>query len=244
MIDFHSHILPGIDDGSKDIGMSKSMLYMEAEQGVDRIIATPHFYASEVSMEHFIHRRDQAFNKVMQHIYGAADDMHFKLPEIICGAEVYYFPGMGRADLSPLCFEGTDLLLLEMPFAQWTMDVYEDVERIIRKQKIKIIMAHVERFYQFQKKKDVWKRVFDLPLIAQFNAGCLTSFGRRKMAIRFIRSGYPVLLGSDCHNISGRRPNLAEGRNVLKKKLGEDVLKDIDLLGERLLRADDIDEKK
>lgn len=247
MIDFHSHILPGIDDGSKNIDMTRSMLCLEAEQGVDRVIATPHFYASEVSMEHFIHRRKRAYDKVMHGIYENADKASHKLPAIRCGAEVYYFPGMGRADLSSLCIEGTDILLLEMPFAQWSGEVFEDVERLIRRQRLTVILAHVERYYQFQKRKDVWKRVFELPLIAQFNAGCLLSFGRRRLAIKFIRSGFPVLLGSDCHNLSGRRPNLAEGRDVLKKKLGEEVLNDIDSLGERILRVhqiEKIDEKK
>ena len=44
MTDFHSHILPGVDDGSKDVEMSVAMLRTLAEQGVDRVVATPHFY--------------------------------------------------------------------------------------------------------------------------------------------------------------------------------------------------------
>ncbi|MCD8379114.1 MAG: histidinol-phosphatase, partial [Lachnospiraceae bacterium] len=47
MIDFHSHFLPGLDDGSKSVEESLEMLALSWESGVDRIVATPHFYASK-----------------------------------------------------------------------------------------------------------------------------------------------------------------------------------------------------
>ena len=48
------------------------------------------------------------------------------------GAEVYYFPGIGDAkQIRELTFEGTDILLLEMPFAQWTDEIYVDVKKLI-----------------------------------------------------------------------------------------------------------------
>ena len=50
MIDFHSHILPGIDDGSKNTQMSLAMIEEEKKQGVHTIVATPHFYADEDSL--------------------------------------------------------------------------------------------------------------------------------------------------------------------------------------------------
>lgn len=241
MIDFHTHILPGIDDGSKNMDMTRTMLYLEKEQGVNEIIATPHFYASEMSVGHFVRRRNHSLNKVIKRIYEKEDT---RLPAITCGAEVYYFPGMGKSDLFPLCIEGTDLILLEMPFAQWTKDVYNDINRIIRYQRLTVILAHVERFYKFQRNKDIWNNIFELPVIAQFNAGCFKSFSKRRLAARFIKSGYPVVLGSDCHNVSGRYPNLAEGRSVLGKKLGDQILDDIDLFGERLLRDHGIEKEK
>ena len=54
MIDFHSHILPGIDDGSKNTQMSLAMIEEEKKQGVHTIVATPHFYADEDSVERFL----------------------------------------------------------------------------------------------------------------------------------------------------------------------------------------------
>lgn len=69
-------------------------------------------------------------------------------------AEVYYFQGIGSAGMIPkLCVEGTQTLLLEMPFAQWDSAVYADVEKLVQRQKLKVVIAHIERYYEFQKKK-------------------------------------------------------------------------------------------
>ena len=232
MIDFHTHILPGIDDGSRDLQMTKEMLEMARDQAVTRIIATPHFYASEMSMNHFLRRRDEAWSRVRDQLYVKGHSY----PDIMLAAEVYYFRDMGRADLSMLCIQGTSLLLIEMPFTQWTKSVYQDLERLINRQHLKLIIAHVERYYHYQKDRSIWDQIFALPVIAQFNAGCLGSWTRRRLALKFIKEGYLVLLGSDCHNTSSRKPNLAEGRAVLEKKLGGTTLDQIDDLGQRLLK--------
>jgi protein-tyrosine phosphatase len=120
MIDFHTHILPGIDDGSRDIQMTEQMLEKEAASGVTIVYATPHFYAHRTGVSGFLAKRDASYRKVRE-LLETRDD----LPSVKAGAEVYYFRGMGRAEHTPgLCVEGTDILLLEMPFEQWTEEVY------------------------------------------------------------------------------------------------------------------------
>ena len=234
MIDFHSHILPGIDDGSRNTEMTGRMLAMEGDQGVQKVVATPHFYASSMSFDAFLSRRKDAVDRVRSEFYEQAGK---GLPRIIVGAEVYYFPGMGRSDLSALCIEGTNLLMLEMPFAQWNETVLKDVTDMIRRQKLKVILAHVERYYRFQKKRKIWDSVFELPVIAQFNAGCLTRFRDRRLALKFMKEDYPVILGSDCHNMSSRSPNLDRGRAVVLKMSGQGKLDEIDALGAGLLEG-------
>ena len=64
MIDFHTHVLPNIDDGSRSMDMSLAMLAEEYAQGVTEVVATPHFYAQDMSMEDFLERRDSALAKV------------------------------------------------------------------------------------------------------------------------------------------------------------------------------------
>ena len=77
-----------------------------------------------------------------------------------------------------LCVEGTQTLLLEMPFAQWNSAIYADVEKLVRHQKLKVVLAHIERYYEFQKKKEIWDAVMELPLYRQMNAGVFLNWKR------------------------------------------------------------------
>lgn len=231
MIDFHTHILPGIDDGSRCIEQTVEMLQEQQRQGVKKILATPHFYADRESIQTFLHRREESYKKVKKKIKADGN-----MPSIQLAAEVYYFPGIGKAKLLPeLCVEGTNILLLEMPFMQWDKEIYEDVEYIIRKQGLFVILAHVERYYEFQKNKDIWKQVFELPIVPQINAGSFLKWNKRRFGLKLLKEREDVILGSDCHNLESRPPNLLQGREVIRRKLGDERLHQIDFMGERIL---------
>ena len=75
MIDFHTHILPGIDDGSRSVEMTMQMLNAETEQGVTGIVATPHFYAHKSNIEDFLAVREESFVSVQREIAGSDEDL-------------------------------------------------------------------------------------------------------------------------------------------------------------------------
>lgn len=232
MIDFHSHILPGIDDGSRNLTETFELLHQEFTQKITYVVATPHFYANKQSVNRFIEKRDNSWETVQKELKSTEH-----IPFIRLGAEVYYFPGIGKAEMvTKLCIEGTDVLLLELPFCQWTEEVYTDVKRLLEKQKLHIIIAHIERYYEYQKDKSVWNHVLGLPLTFQLNAGCFLNWKKKRFGLQFIKEHGPVILGSDCHNMERRPPNLEAGRCVIEKKLGSDILCEIDKLGERILQ--------
>lgn len=233
MIDFHTHILPRIDDGSSSSQESLGLLDAQKEQGVDKIVFTPHFYAEKDSITDFLYRREKAYQNLMSKL----DSNQTKQMKLYIGAEVYYFPGIGKAErISELCIQGTNILLLEMPFAQWDENVVAELRYLIQKRKLTLMIAHIERYYSFQRDKQYWQEVFALPVYTQINAGSFLRWKDRKRVLRFLRSGaYQVVLGSDCHNMSRRFPNLQDGRAVIAAKLGEEYLHEIDALGERIL---------
>ena len=70
MIDWHSHVLPALDDGSHSIAQSLEMLTMLKEQGVDTVIATPHFYANDESVEKFLERRERSARALKRTLSG------------------------------------------------------------------------------------------------------------------------------------------------------------------------------
>ena len=240
MIDVHCHILPGIDDGSRNTEESKALISEEMNQGIDTIVFTPHFYAQRDSVGHFLEKRANSFSRLQSAVQ--FENMNLKT---FLGAEVYYFGGIGKAEMVPqLCVQETDLLLLEMPFCQWTKDIYEDIKILVTKRKFTVILAHVERYFQFQKDSAVMRQVLELPLIVQLNAGSLlegdklTDFAGRKKkkhCLSLLAEDRDILLGSDAHNMTVRKPNLKMGRAVIEEKIGADRLKRIDSLGERLL---------
>ena len=233
MIDFHTHILPGIDDGSKDIQMTEQMLEREAASGVTLIYATPHFYAHRTGVNSFLDKRAASFQKVDALLATRSD-----LPAIKLGAEVYYFRGMGKAEQTPhLCVEGTDVLLLEMPFEQWTDEVYRDVRELVQRRGLKVVLASVERYTVFQKDRDVWDRIMDLPVTIQMNAGSFLKFGMTRHFCRNLlrQEAGRVIIGSDCHNLTSRQPNLGQAMDFIRQKEGADMVRIIEETEKKLL---------
>lgn len=230
MIDFHTHILPGIDDGSQSIEETRKLLWQAKEQGVARILASPHFYADKQSAERFFSKREEGLRKVRDLAQSES-----WIPEIKAAAEVYYFNGIGNASVLPrLCMEGSSVILLELPFVQWTSAIYRDIETIIKKQELTVILAHIERYYEFQRDKSIWNAVFELPLYPQINAGSFLRMRTRSFVLKFLKTGHEVLLGSDCHNPVHRPANLGAARDVIARKLGAGVLHEIDDRGKEL----------
>ena len=233
MIDFHAHILPGMDDGSRDIAMTEALLREEKRQGVELIAATPHFYADRMNIGGFLERRAEALEKTWQLIRQASSP----LPQVIAGAEVYYFPGMGSArEITRLNVGETKTLLVELPFTQWNEQTLRDVEALIRRQKLNIVLAHVERYIGFQKDKRVWNRMLSLPLTPQINAGSfIRSNGffhpdrKRKFCLNFLKEHPRTIVGSDCHDMESRAPNIAAAMKTISDSLGAKALTCIDV---------------
>lgn len=237
MIDFHNHILPELDDGSGSVLESMALLEEEMAQGVKHVVFTPHFYAHHSSIDGFLKRRDISLEKLKEAV--RVRDAHGKLSDMLrvdVGAEVYYFSGIGRASMiTRLCIQGREILLLEMPFCQWEKAMYEDIRYLIEKRSLTIILAHIERYYALQKDKSIWREVFELPLHGQINAGSLVKWEKRRLCLELLKRDHRIVLGSDCHNMHTRRPNLKAGRDVIEKKLGCARLDEMDALSERIL---------
>lgn len=233
MIDFHTHILPRMDDGSRRMAETQKMLKMEYDQGVRQIVASSHFYAQHEFPEVFLERRERRLARIREIL---KEEEWGQKMQIFGGAEVLYYNGMADSPMLPkLCIEGTDTLLLEMPFSQWDKEVYMEVRKIIENRRIKVILAHVERYSAYQKDKDIWEEILDLPLTIQLNAGEILMLGKKKLCRQLLNSEIPVLLGTDCHNTGRRKPNMEKGRKAVERLAGTEKLEEIDRLGEQVL---------
>lgn len=233
IIDFHSHILPGIDDGSRDLDTSMAMLEQIRAQQTDILIATPHFYATQDRIDTFLQHRQQAYDAFCKAIAGRGWTDY---PQILTGSEVAFFNGISRSEeICRLTIEGTDLLLLEMPFALWNEHIIEEVSGLIQDRHLRIMIAHLDRFIRMPGNKKYIRQLLELPVYVQLNAECLTDWRHRHIFLKMLEEGTAHVLGSDCHGAHHRVPNLKAGRDMIQKKKGIQLLEKIDRQGYELL---------
>ena len=137
--DLHLHILPGMDDGARDLQMSAGMLREEIRQGCEGLIATPHYYPTE-SISDFLARRKRAFDELQGWIEEELPDWEGRIG---LGAEAAYHNGLVcDPDLEKLCLGHSNYLLLEMPFEKWTSGMLRDVRTLIANGATVVVIEH------------------------------------------------------------------------------------------------------
>lgn len=229
MIDWHNHVLPEMDDGSRSVAESIAMLQAQAAQGVTTVMATPHFYANDESVASFLQRRSRSADLLRE------QRQEDTLPSVRLGAEVRYYRGISRMQgLSDLCIEGSNLLLLEMPMSRWTESMIRELIGMSGKDGICLLLAHIDRYLSFQS-REVWGRLLDNGILMQTNASFFTAFTTRRKALSLLREGYIHLLGSDCHNMTSRPPQIGKAFDVIQKRFGADYLSQMNEYGYSLL---------
>lgn len=233
MIDWHSHVLPALDDGASDVNESIKLVRLLNSQGVGTIIATPHFYADDESVESFLNRRNIAYEDLK-------NELDEKSPKIILGAEVRYYQGISRlTELDALRIEGSKLLLLEMPMSRWTEYMIRELVELSTKSRVRIILAHVERYLPLQK-LNVIDNLLQCGILTQANASFLNSFATKRNALSMLDKGMIHFVGSDCHNLTSRAPQIGRAMEIIKKKFGDNFIEQMNEYGLSLLTTSSI----
>lgn len=194
-MDFHAHILPGVDHGSPGLATSQAQWKLLRAAGISAVVATPHFYAHEVpSVEAFLEKRDEAARLLLASV--PADS-----PTLYLGAEVLVSRGIeDLPELSSLCIKGTRVILLEMPLGGWSSDLYETLSRIADRGLIPL-MAHIDR-YPLSLLEELYA---DRRFLYQVNLGSVLGLGgHARYFRRMLRAGAVAALGSDLHGIPKR----------------------------------------
>lgn len=228
MIDLHSHILPKMDDGSESPEMSRSLLTILRQQGVETVVATPHFYAMQDTPEDFLRRRAEAAHRLE---YDPAD-----APCILLGAEVAYFDGMSHTPiLEALQLEQTGLLLVEMPFGAWTQRMIQEICQIPILTGLTPVLAHVNRYRRADQLPKYQKELLGQGILFQCNAEAFLSFWERRWALKMLRQGQIHFLGSDTHNLTTRAPKIEQAAQIITHKLGAETLDKLTAFSKEML---------
>ncbi|MBE5773214.1 MAG: hypothetical protein E7337_04695 [Clostridiales bacterium] len=213
IMDVHTHILPGMDDGSASLKESVEMIRASVGQGIGSIVMTPHFYPRRESPERFLERRE----KSVRALIGAVKDLD-GMPEMYFGAEVEYFEGMARSpDMEDLLIGRSRVLLVEMPFCRWSDRMVSELMFLREARSITPLLAHVERYLSYQP-PDMIEDLVGRGVLIQSNASFFMGTLRSRQAMRMLRNRQIHLLGSDCHNMHSRPPNLGAAIERIRAK--------------------------
>lgn len=218
MFDFHTHILPGMDDGSRDVEESLAILHELTRQGASGVAATPHFYANRSSPEHFFARRQSSWEKLKSCL--KPESLRIRL-----GAEVQYFEGIHRYEgLKLFCLEGTDLLLVEMPVCTWTTRMVSAIMEVNDRKNLTVLLAHIERYLPYRNGK-ICDRLLEHGVLMQASTGFFIE--KRRTAMKMLREGKIHFLGTDSHNMDSRKPDLAQALDIINRKKGAQLLEEL-----------------
>lgn len=209
--DFHTHILPGIDDGSQSLEDSLNMIRKEQTDGINKIVLTPHFYPQQMYPSSFLEKRHEAMEQLRGAFQADAD-----IPQFVLGAEVLFCPGMSQwKELDALTIGKTKYILIEMPFYKWSNATYDELKQIYDERGLIPILAHIERYIPSVFVNKFLDRLSQLPVLLQTNCAFITDKDTQHLALKLIKSKRIHLIGSDCHSSAWRSPTMAEAREVL-----------------------------
>lgn len=187
-IDFHTHILPGIDDGSQSLSQSMQLLAAAKNAGFETVVATSHFYPHRYNVPEFLRKRESAYAKI---------DKTADIPNIILGAEVLVCEGMEEMlQLESLCLGNSNTMLIELPFddSNVTDRMYETVENMLYDKKFNIVLAHPSRYSSY-----IVENMLSIGVKLQVNISHICVFSERRRIMQWLDRGYVYAIGSDVH---------------------------------------------
>ena len=204
MIDFHSHILPGIDDGSRNLEQSIYMVNEAKNVGFTKIISTSHY------MENYYECNEQERKRLLKEVQDSVDGI-----ELYLGNEIYITNNMidllknGQAS----SINNTRYVLFEFPLINTKpMNDKEVIYRLIENGYIPII-AHPERYMPFIKKPSLINDFIKEGYLFQLNTGSIVGdFGKevKKLALNYLGNGVYYICGSDAHSDGKRNTHISE----------------------------------
>lgn len=191
LIDFHAHILPGMDHGCDDVAMSIAQLNMAVEHKIDIVIATPHFYPHLERVGDFLRRR----NDIWENLIMVRKNEN---PVIRLGAEVLLCKNIDKMEgIEDLCIQNSNVLLIEMPFLrQWDTDLIETIVRLREKNRLEVILAHGER-YPVKEMDKLLKLGFQM----QLNVSSTVHLYPSHFIRMCMEQNYVIAFGSDIHGL-------------------------------------------
>lgn len=220
MIDLHCHILPGIDDGAKDLSDSVAMARKAVEQGIDTIVATPHH------MNGYYENRKQAIVKKVAELQEELSSQQIDL-KILPGQEVRIhgemLAGFEQGEIQPLA--DSSYVLAEFPSShvpKYTEQLFFDLQM----KGLTPVIAHPERNQQIIEQPDLLYKLVNNGALSQVTAASVIGgFGKniKKFTLQCMEANLVHFIASDAHNLTRRTFQMAEAFAFIREKVDQDL---------------------
>ena len=232
MIDFHSHIIPEIDDGARELKESLEMLEEASSAGFDGVISTSHY------MENYYEtnrpEREVWINAIHENLENKNLDMNLYL-----GNEIYMSDNIIELleDGKATTMNDTSYVLFELPMNAEPMNLYDMVYEM-QQYKIVPILAHPERYSFVQTDPELIYDLIDKGVLMQANYGSIIGqYGKKAQMIvqKFLENNMIHMLGTDVHRQNTIYPKIPEIILELKSLIGEEKVKELTTINPELV---------
>lgn len=218
VFDIHSHVIYGVDDGSKDLDMSIAMLKMASDNGITSMILTPHHHKG---------RMDKDVDTLKMRF----DDIVSNNPtsiKLYLGSELfsdsYLVDELNNG--SALTINGTRYVLVEF----YPNVSYKDIEaqfRALQMSGYRPIIAHIERYACFLNDPYLVEDLVNMGVKVQINASSLKDFKIKLFIKKLLKYELVDFVGSDAHNTTSRSPEIKKYIDYIEKKVSKQYANDI-----------------
>lgn len=206
-IDFHAHVLPGMDHGSRNLETSLKQLKVAEDNKVSTIVATSHFYPERHTVGKYLKRRadslsllHEAVDTTIRIVPAAEVKLSFDLPDL--------------EDLEKLCIAGTNYILIEMPQPKSINWIYDALYKISSVRELNPIIAHIDRY-----DTEFADSLMEMGFVIQINADAILPPLKRGKWIKKIEHNQIHLLGSDVHDTAKEYMKFNKAARVLKSQV-------------------------
>ena len=220
MIDFHSHILPEIDDGSKSYEESLAMLKEARISGFNSIIATSH-YANDC-FEAPEYKRKELIEDL---------NLEENTPQLILGSEIFLTYNIIDLlkEYKASTINNTNYVLIELPLKKKIENLHNEIN-ILKENGYTPILAHPERYLFIQKNFKQLKELKNLGVLFQCNYGSiLGKYGFRAKYIikKMLKQNFVSFMGTDAHKEKSIYPQVPKAITLISKYVSKEKLQDL-----------------
>ena len=232
MIDFHSHIIPNIDDGSRSVEDTFNMLKEAREAGFTSVISTSHYI--EGSYESDVAER-QIWIKALQETLNKENiDIQLYL-----GNEIYFTENINHLleDGKATSINYTNYVLFEFPLNSKPMNIYDVIYDMLGN-KIIPVLAHPERYSFVQKEPQLIYDLIQAGVMMQANYGSILGvYGEKAKVIvkKFFENNYIHLLGSDVHRPNTIYPKVNKALDEIRAIIGDEKIEELTITNPNLI---------